>query len=629
MDLTGATPLITRWWGDDVEKGERHTVLQSIVSFLRDQDAGRRARFLRMSGLYADAQPMGLGPDQYNKITEDGEGRLKLNVVRNMVDSVHAKIAKNKPRAQVITDGGDFMMQRRAKRLDDFLWGLFHKADVHTKMRDIFRDAAVWGTGVLKVCEDPGQGTIDVERVYPWSIYTDPTESYHGKPRSLYQDYLVDRHVLLSLVERWHAESGASKSEINRLKARIREAPRAEGEESGADRFADMVMVTEAWHLPSGPKSEDGTHVITIEGADLWEHPWKDAEFPFVFLTWSKPLIGMWGTSLAQEAEGIQKEITELIKKIQIGMYFNAVPIRLEQRGSNVSVHTNDPKGCRVVYDGTPPQYVTGVSGLGPEVFNHLERLFNFSFQEQGVSQLSATSRKPPGVEAAVAMRELNDIESERFFPKGQEYEEVAVRLGKQLIWAARRLSEMGVEVEVRSQVRKRRKTQLERIKWSEVDLDADVFELKVFPANALPKSPPVRLQMVQELVSGGLIPGDQALRLLDFPDIDSAISREIAPFELVLDVLEKIVEEDKVIAPEPFMDLSLALKVARPTLLRLQIDDAPEDTLELLRNWIQAADSLLQSSLPPTPEAGAPGPEAPPAPGPGAPVPLPTEVAA
>ena len=32
------------------------------------------------------------------------------------------------------------------------------------------------------------------------------------------------------------------------------------------DGGADQVLVTEAWHLPSGPDANDGRHVIAIEG---------------------------------------------------------------------------------------------------------------------------------------------------------------------------------------------------------------------------------------------------------------------------------------------------------------------------------------------------------------------------
>ena len=40
-----------------------------------------------------------------------------------------------------------------------------------------------------------------------------------------------------------------------------------------------------------------------------------------------------------------------------------------------------------------------------------------------GISQLSATSRKPSGLDAAVAMREYQDIESDRFQLVAQRYE--------------------------------------------------------------------------------------------------------------------------------------------------------------------------------------------------------------
>src|SRR5690606_11993481 len=135
----------------------------------------------------------------YHQTDSEPEQDPRLNVARNMTDAVQAKIAKNKPKPTFLTEGADFSLQQKARRLDQFTWGLFYKNDVHALMRRMFRDGEVFGTGVCKVYdetegdapkkgeEDKRIGHIRSERVFPWELHVDPTEAVYGNPRSMFQ----------------------------------------------------------------------------------------------------------------------------------------------------------------------------------------------------------------------------------------------------------------------------------------------------------------------------------------------------------------------------------------------------------------------------------------------------------
>jgi hypothetical protein len=41
--------------------------------------------------------------------------RARMNVVRNACETLHARVAKNQPRPWIVTVGGDWKLQRRAK----------------------------------------------------------------------------------------------------------------------------------------------------------------------------------------------------------------------------------------------------------------------------------------------------------------------------------------------------------------------------------------------------------------------------------------------------------------------------------------------------------------------------------
>ena len=59
--------------------------------------------------------------------------------------------------------------------------------------------------------------------------------------------------------------------------------------------------------------------------------------------------------------------------------------------------------------------YSSGSEKISQDLFMHLDRLYNRSFEIAGISQLSAQSSKPSGLDSGRALREFSDIESERF----------------------------------------------------------------------------------------------------------------------------------------------------------------------------------------------------------------------
>lgn len=616
-----------RWW---TEGDNAYAALWSTIDHLRQNDGGRQAELRKLAGLYLDRPPEGLGPDQYYRTGAGtgNEARIRLNVTRTMVDAVTAKIAKNKPRAVVLTDGGNFGLQQRSKRLDDFLWGLFTRTQLHKKSRVLFRDAAIFKTGIWKYVTNVESGKIGVERVYPWDLWVDPVDAYHGSPRSYYQSMLVDRGVLLGLVERWHKKSSPQRRKEARLA--VENAAVCSDSNRGGDRYADQIDVVEGWHLKSHDDAKDGKHIIAIKEGELFGERWDSPRPPFTFYHWNEPVIGFWGTSLVEEAEGSQRELTELVAKIAIATKSVGVPWILKPAEAGKIVFDNDPRGLVITYKGGIPPQIVSSSGVPAEMFAHLDRLTARIYEEQGISQLSASSKKPPGIDAAVALQELNDIESERFFPKGQGFEDAFVDAAHQMIEAARRIEAAGGKVEVQAQRRRRGRSFLARIKWSEVAMDDDVFDVKIFPANSLPKSPPARIQAVTGLVQAGFLSMDEARPLMDFPDLDTANARASAPYEMILDILETITEEGRMIPPRPNMNLGLALKVMNDSLLRLEIDRAPDETLTMVREWIALAEKMIADAEAAAQAAAAP-PAAPMPPDGGVPMPeaVPPEIAA
>jgi uncharacterized protein YeaC (DUF1315 family) len=86
------------------------------------------------------------------------------------------------------------------------------------------------------------------------------------------------------------------------------------------------------------------------------------------------------------------------------------------------------------------------------------------------------------------------------------------------------------------------------------------------------------------------------------------------------MEQLEKIVEDKKYDTPEMYQNLQLAVKLGQSAYLKARADNQPQDVQELLRRYIDDAQSMIDAqtaaSAPPTAPAGAPmlaQPEAPP----------------
>jgi hypothetical protein len=367
----------------------------------------------------------------------------------------------------------------------------------------------------------------------------------------------------------------------------------------------EYAVVVESWHL-CGP---EGRHVISLDKDVLVDETYTKDYFPFTFLRWSDRLTGFWGQSLAERLTGNQIEINKMLRMIQRSFHLGSTFKVFLEHGSRVTKeHLNNDIGALVYYSGTKPDYYVP-QVVSPEYFNHLQFLIQSSYEEAGVSQMAASSRKPAGLESGKAIREYNDIESERFALVSQAYEASFMDTTRQYIDLVKDLAAMGIDYEAKAQS----KRFIEKIKWSEIDIEDDEFVMQMFPVSMLPHEPAGRMAFVQELVQNNMIPQEFALKLLDFPDLENYASLATAAIDDLMANLEDILVHGIYNPPEPFQDLQTGVKLFQSAYLRSRSEKVSEDKLEMLRIWIESAQSLLVSAASPAgptvpqtePEAG------------------------
>jgi len=303
-----------------------------------------------------------------------------------------------------------------------------------------------------------------------------------------------------------------------------------------------------------------------------------------------EPALGFFGTSVPEEIAGIQLEINRVCRHIQECQRLISLPrIFYEMTSKFNPGHFVNGIGTFIPYSGQPPKVDTP-QAVGVEVYNWLETLIRRAYEMVGISQLSAASHKPSGLDSGKALMVYNDIESERFMLLGQSYEQFILDDCE----ASTLLFKDGDAIQVSD-----RHTGIETITWGDIKLPHDEMTMQCFPVSALPNSPAAKLQMVTDLKNEGYIAPEEASELLDYPDVDANAATRLAPMKLIRKGIETALLEGKYIAPEPFLPLPLALKTAQQYFCWGQLNDFPEKRLALVQQYIEDCIAIQMANVP------------------------------
>ena len=256
------TPGI-QWWLED-EAGAGQAVRATLDAIKRDQDLFRQANLSHMR-MYRNLAMVGLGPHTGFAISPGLGAPLALNVVRNMCNAVTSQIAKNRPKPWFQTSGANVETQQKAKKLEQYINGVFYKEKVYQKTKQSFLDCTIFGTGTMKVMS--GKKSVRIERVFTSEVVVDNVEGMHRESRNVYQYKYIDRGLLI-------AQNPDKKDLITAIPSL---EFNYEDEEINAvyDRYAtDLVRVEEGYHCASEEGADDGVYVKAANGVTLEKMPW-------------------------------------------------------------------------------------------------------------------------------------------------------------------------------------------------------------------------------------------------------------------------------------------------------------------------------------------------------------------
>ncbi len=578
----------SRWWLLDGDKAAQS--ISGVLTTLKEAQAPRLTRFMANTRLYDNAPALGVigfgtvwGAAGATTSTAGQKTKITYNLVQSATDTVTSKAGKNKPRPFFLPSGGNFRQHRKAKRLNKFVDGMFYENKVYTLGIAAFRDAAVWGDGTIKIVEKNGR--VAFERVLPMELFVDEVEALLGSPRQMHHVRFVDRRKLAAAFPDF-ADTILNKVEASKLT------------ELGArGNVSDMVLVRESWHLRSGPDATDGKHIVSVDDYAIckmeeWEHDF----FPFARMRWSPRLVGYWSQSLSEQLQPTQFELNGLMQQVQRATYKAGYSTTWVPKGSNVPKDfITNATDTVIEYTGTVSPHREVYPVVPPEIYRQIEQHKRDGFELAGVTLLSAIGQKPAGLDSKVALREQQDIESDRFRTVGDEYQNLFLELARIGLAFARMIAKKnGGKYEVTS----RGRGSMEKLSWSDIGLAEDEYGLECFPVSSLPRDPAGRLQTITEYAQAGYLTPREARRLLDFPDLESVESLANAAEDWLVQCLDKIVDDGEYAGPDPEDDLKLGRELVLQYIAVGKSKGLEDDRIEMLRRFLKQIDAFEKKAV-------------------------------
>lgn len=576
---------LEKWW-ETKEDGKCAQQMLSTAAYLKESQGYRYRQAAIYARLYGNQSLYSFAGNNMSKMDQQmglPQERPTFNLIQSATDTLVSRIAQSRPQPVFLTDNSDYKQRTLAKKLNNFIQGEFYQTKTYEIAPIILRDALVEGTGCAHVFETP-DNKVGLERVLLTELLVDPNEAIYGEPRRLYRVKLIDRDVLMA--------------NFPKFKAKIEMAAKAYPDQSAdaSKTVSDLVMVVEAWSLPSGKDAGDGRHIIACSAGSLIDEEYKKDRFPFAFLHYSPRLLGFWSQGLAEQLMGTQMELNSILFTISRAIKLVGVPRVFVEEGSKVTAAAhNNEVGTIVKFRGTKPSYEVAPANA-PELYAERDKLIQYGYQQCGVSALQASSQKPQGLDSGEAIRTYDDISTDRFASLSRRYDNFFIDLAYLMIDEAK---EIAIRDGKYSTIYPN-KNGTKEIDLPKAALTDDPFVIQCFTQSSLPKDPAGRLAKVTEMVQSGMITLQEGRRLLDYPDLEQVEKLANAAEERILQILDDIIESGKYTPPDPFMDILLAETLCTQYINLYGAAKLEESKMAKLRDFFNQVQAIKQAAQPP-----------------------------
>src|SRR5262252_3132275 len=564
----------SRWHAEDVEDPGK-----ALIDYVRALERSQQQmidRRLKYARLY-DRNARMVGVHGRPQAIDYGDPPTE-NIVRNNIETATALLGNDQTRVAALTDGAEWSVQRRAKRLQKFLEAQFEAIGWDALQVRMVRSAGVSGEGHVKL--EIEKGKIVATYVPFDEIIVDDEACRCGPPVQLAQRRFVDKDVLKARYPEYTDEIDKAHVSDPTWTAIRRVEP-------------NHIAVVEAWHIVSNRR------VLAIDGATLADSRWLYDFFPFVTFRWVQRLTGYYGCGLAEELVSYQLGVNKTNANIHLShALFANQRLFVHKSDLTLTNKLDDDPSKAIPYSLKPPILPTW-QAVKPEIYSYKEQLKSDAQRYSGIPDTAARALKPVGLDSGAALREWTDIQASRLTTQKEEIERLKINAARIIVALAKELYGRGQNVSAYWNSRNLAK----KIQWSEVDLEEDMYVLRIEPASAMSRTPAGMRQLATELAQTGALQPEEILRLWGIPDVERALDVATASIEDIEAEIEDLYDGEWR-PPEPFMDLKMGLSRVQSAYLMARRAGAPQKILDLLQMWMVRANQMLTAGQAQAPQA-------------------------
>lgn len=427
--------------------------------------------------------------------SDDTTSAIQENVIASCIETLCSKIASQKVRPFFNTVNGTFKEMQIAKQAQVFFDMLYEENNVNKIITDAFRNACVFDKGIVKISDD------GITNRLPWNVFFDPRE--------------VTYNQITYVAEKLPKTPGR----ILELKYGIK-----------ADRNLDYT-VYEYYDVMEHIKA-----VYVQELNKVVTHEYKPNIIPYLEIHYTNPVKGDTSQSVVDQLYGIQTQIDELLAVMKDSIAVNPGMTLLVPRSSNIKTNMlSNRTGQIIQYDPIPGQTTSPVTYatndiISPQFVQLLDKLKNDAYEIVGISQLSATSQKPAGLNSGIALNTMEDIESSRFETQLNSVVRLYVDVAKAC------LDIFPPEIDILPDDLNRA-----NIKWKDIVEARNNMKIQFSAAESLSKDPSEKLKQLVALSQAGVIPQSHIATLMELPDLQSGYNLANNAFNSVYTFIDNV----------------------------------------------------------------------------------------
>lgn len=531
----------------------------------------RRYNYTPFASIENVKNPSVVGYWQLDESPEtDTTATPELNIIKSCIDTLTSKIAQSKVRPFFNTQNGSFKDIQIVKQAQAFFDLYYDMQKVNHTVSMAFRDCCIFDTGVIYI--DPEEKKIS--KALPYHVYIRPAEKTYGKlTRVFYErkDYPVS--LLPSNI---------------------------------AEKYSNYEYVDYGLYYDTLNK----TKAVTVNGVLEKDEVYKGGCIPFVFMHYCDPIHGTSSQSIVDMLNSIQLEIDTLMAKINDASQLNPANTYFVPEQSDIKVtQLSDRTGNVVKYRATPNMTGSPVTVATPpfidgQYIQLLNELKQSAYELVGISQLSAMSAKPSGLDSGIALSTMENIESDRFETQLNQVIQAYVEIAKICIAVFPEdetiLPESNMHISV---------------SWRDIVEESKKMIIQFSAADSLSKDPSTKLQQLQQLAMSGIIPAARIAQFMELPDIQGGYGMANNAVNAVLTVINDCIDNNNFSIPD-YMPFTMLKEEIINTQLSLKAASSKENDnlediakLQKLYDLTEQKEREWQSTLAPQPQEGQPAP--------------------